>query len=322
MKNIFFFILLSFSFFGFSQSISVDTSLLPQQLIQDVLVGNCTQISNITSRGGEIGTDNITSYGSFSNGTGIFPFANGIILTTGDINNAPGPNSNRQSSGWDSFNTTDNGWIGDNDIAKFIGITTSETHNATVLEFDFIPLTNHMSFDYLLTSEEYTQDFPCKFSDGFAFILSGPGIPNSNLYDIDSDPNTPDVSIDVGGKNIALIPGTNIPVSVTNIHKNITVGSGCNAKNEIYYDTNFSNNNATNFNGQTVKLTAQSVVQKGATYHIKLIVAEHTDGDYDTAVFLSANSFNTGVNLGDDQIVCEGTSVTLNADLGGSRRNL
>jgi len=318
MKKVIYLLFIVFSFTGFAQSVTVNTSLTPAQLVQDVLVGSCTQISNVVSskNGQNTGTNNLISFGSFANGQGIFPFNNGVVLTTGAINTIPGPNSTRQSSGWTVSTLSDNGWTGDNDIAKLLGIAPTETHNATVLEFDFVPITDQLSFDYVMASEEYTQDFPCQFSDGFAFILSGPGIPTSNLYDVDGDPSTPDVSIDVGGVNIALIPGTNIPVSITNIHKNIATGLACNAKNEAYFDQVFSDNDATNFNGQTVKLTANATVQKGATYHIKLVIAEHTDGEYDSAVFLEANSFNTGINLGLDQDLCEGTSVTLNADLG------
>ncbi len=318
MKKVINLLFIVFSFSGFAQSVTVNTALTPAQLVQDILVGSCTQISNVvSSKNGKItGTNNLTSYGSFDNGQGVFPFHNGVVLTTGNVNSIPGPNNNRQSAGWSVSTLSDNGWTGDSDIAKLLGIAPTETHNATVLEFDFVPITNQLSFDYVMASEEYTQDFPCQFSDGFAFILSGPGIPTSNLYDVDSDPSTPDLPIDVGGMNIALIPGTNIPVSITNIHKNIATGLACNAKNEAYYDNVFSNNNATNFNGQTVKLTANATVQKGATYHIKLVIAEHTDGEYDSAVFLAANSFNTGINLGSDQDLCEGTSVALNADLG------
>jgi len=310
--KIYFSLFFYFFIYGcYAQYITVDTSLSPQQLVQNVLAGNCTQISNVTFSGGDIGNSHITSIGSFSNGNGIFPFNNGIILTTGDVNAAPGPNNNIQSAGWNNKN--DNGWIGDPDIAALLGTPTSNTHNATILEFNFVPIASHVSFDYLMASEEYTQDFPCLYSDGFAFIISGPGISATNNYDVDANPNTPDVPINLGGKDIALLPNTNIPVSVTNIHKLINGNKGCSAKNETYFDN--INTNATNFNGQTVKLTAQATVIPNKTYHIKLVIAEYIDGNYDTAVFLDANSFNTGINLGEDQNLCVGTDVTLNADL-------
>jgi hypothetical protein len=39
-------------------------------------------------------------------------------------------------------------WKGDLDLEEVLGI--SNTFNATVLEFDFIPLTNFISFTFLL----------------------------------------------------------------------------------------------------------------------------------------------------------------------------
>jgi hypothetical protein len=39
-------------------------------------------------------------------------------------------------------------WKGDLDLEEVLGI--SNTFNATVLEFDFIPLTNFISFNYIL----------------------------------------------------------------------------------------------------------------------------------------------------------------------------
>ena len=149
MKKVIYLLFIVFSFTGFAQSVTVNTSLTPAQLVQDVLVGSCTQISNVVSskNGQNTGTNNLISFGSFANGQGIFPFNNGVVLTTGAINTIPGPNSTRQSSGWTVSTLSDNGWTGDNDIAKLLGIAPTETHNATVLEFDFVPITDQLSFD-------------------------------------------------------------------------------------------------------------------------------------------------------------------------------
>jgi hypothetical protein len=48
-------------------------------------------------------------------------------------------------------------WKGDLDLEEVLGI--SNTFNATVLEFDFIPLTNFISFNYIF-SNEYQSYFP------------------------------------------------------------------------------------------------------------------------------------------------------------------
>jgi hypothetical protein len=55
-------------------------------------------------------------------------------------------------------------WKGDLDLEEVLGI--SNTFNATVLEFDFIPLTNFISFNYILLLMNI-KHFPCEYSDGF-----------------------------------------------------------------------------------------------------------------------------------------------------------
>ena len=74
-----------------------------------------------------------------------FPFKNGIILTTGGIDEGPGPNPGILTS---SPNLE---WPGDDDLTALIaeiGLT-QPTYNATSLEFDFIPYIDHISFDFL-----------------------------------------------------------------------------------------------------------------------------------------------------------------------------
>lgn len=40
------------------------------------------------------------------------------------------------------------------------------------LEFDFVPNSNQVKFNYLFASEEYTSGYPCgDFADSFALLL-------------------------------------------------------------------------------------------------------------------------------------------------------
>ena len=77
-----------------------------------------------------------------------FDMENGIVLTTGNLNDVPGPKRNGTQSG------DCNGWVGDTELFNYIqglGIDPGLTgyHNATILEFDFIPTTNHISFNFI-----------------------------------------------------------------------------------------------------------------------------------------------------------------------------
>ena len=318
MRNKYFGLVLVFLFsLGASaQQITVtDNNHTVQQLIQDVLVdGACAQTSNWTS---STGTPTNNGIGYYEKNGANFPFEKGIILSSGKATSAPGPNATLLSDGTAA-------WAGDTQLNALVatGNANDVTHNASVIEFDFVPPTNTIKFQYLLASEEYTGTFPCEFSDVFAFILSGPGINNTNAYNHDANPATPDINVDMGGKNIALIPGTNIPASITNIH-NVT---GCSAGNlgsvalPAFYDTTLSGNGATNFNGQTIPLTAEATVVPGQTYHIKLVIADFRDQAYDSAVFLEGGSFALGIDLNVTGLsivngaanACVGETVTIN----------
>lgn len=291
----FFILLLVFLNYSLSaQSITTSETLTPTQLIQDVLFNtNCAAISNVTVSGGNF-PGGEQSWGYFnSNGT-TFPFSEGIILSTGRIVNAQGPNSFIADDGGSM------GWTGDPDLNQALGITNSL--NATILEFDFVPLGSQISFDYIFSSEEYHGTATCQYSDGFAFLLKPVG---GTTYE-----------------NLAVIPGTTIPVKVTSVHPEIP--GGCIAQNEQYFESFNDVNHPTNFNGQTKILTAQANVIPGTTYHIKLVIADEGNYRYDSAIFLKGSSFSFGVDLGQDRKfstnnpVCPNENITLNATSSGA----
>jgi hypothetical protein len=67
----------------------------------------------------------------------------------------------------------------------------------------------------------------------------------------------------------------------------------------------------------------ESNVIPGRPYHIKLVIADQGNNLYDSAIFLGANSFNVGANLGPDQLIatnnpiCEGDTYDLDATIPG-----
>ncbi|GAB5565876.1 MAG: hypothetical protein Wins2KO_29390 [Winogradskyella sp.] len=271
-----------FSISSFAQQITTDDSLPLEQLIQNSLGQNCVEISNISSTvNGDV--NGISSYGFFEQSNSNFPFQNGIVLTTGNVNSAG------NTTNTNSLNEGDSNWGTDIDLENALGI--SNTLNATSIQFNFISVANQIQFNYLLASEEYEQNFPCFYSDGFAFLIR-----EANS----TDPFT----------NIALIPGTNIPVNTNTIHDQI-VGQ-CVASNEQYFEG--YNIGDTNYNGRTVVMTATAAITPNVAYEIKLVIADQTDNNYDSAVFIEGNSFNASVDLGPDITTC-GESVSLNGDI-------
>ncbi|SFA70491.1 gliding motility-associated C-terminal domain-containing protein [Flavobacterium swingsii] len=284
---------LFFSGSMFAQYIQVTDNVTAQDLVQNTLINSsCALVSNFSATGGSFTGQQ--SYGSFVAGTSGFPFAKGVVLSTSRAVSTEGPNDNLLSE-------NANDWFGDTDLEQALSI--SNTSNATILEFDFIPLASKISFDYLFASEEYHDTAPCRYSDGFGFLLKVVG--SSAPY-----------------QNLALVPNTNTPVKVTSVHPDIP--GACSAINETYFDSYNGINAPINFNGQTVVMTAKATVIPGTKYHIKLVIADETNPQYDSAIFLGGGTFQVGTDLGENKLIatknplCQGQIYVLDATESGT----
>jgi gliding motility-associated-like protein len=278
-----------------AQNITVDDSYTAQQLVENVLVNSsCASVSNYSATGDTFPVGQ-NSYGYFNNSGGSFPFTEGVLLSTQYAKKSIGPYI------FDNGNDNDGGWLGDADLNQILGISSV---TATVLEFDFTPLTNFLSFDYIFASTEYADTGSCRYTDGFAFLIKENTL--GSVYD-----------------NLAVIPGTRTPVSSTNIHPTILpsgIYSGCAAINENYFNGFNNNSSPINYAGQTVALNAQTPVIAGKSYHIKLVIANDKNEYYDSAVFLKAGSFSPKIDLGSDRLaadnpVCFGDNYTIDTQL-------
>ncbi|HEU4497094.1 MAG TPA: choice-of-anchor L domain-containing protein [Flavobacterium sp.] len=286
--HLLFLIACCFSSIAQAQYIQVNDSYTPQQLVENVLINsNCASVSNFSVSGGSFSSGE-QSYGYFNAGTSSFPFSSGVVLSTGRAVGAQGPNSSLLDDG-NGMN-----WPGDAGLEQALEINNSV--NATILEFDFIPLGNKISFSYILSSEEYHDNAPCRYSDGFAFLLSqaGSAAPPQNL---------------------AVVPNTAIPVKVTSVHPQIGGNGGCEAQNEQYFNAFNDFEHPTNFNGQTKPLLAQAEVTPGILYHIKLVIADEGNYRYDSAIFLEAGSFKVETDLGNDRLLAAGNPLCGNETL-------
>ena len=285
-----------------AQSISVNDSYTAQQLVENILVNSsCANVSNFEVKGDSFsGTRN--SYGYFNSGTSSFPFTQGVVLSTWSSKNSEGPYVSTRGGGNSS-------WLGDSDLEQAIGII--NTVNATILEFDFIALTDFISFNYIFASNEYQGDYPCNYSDGFAFLIK--------------EINTASYI------NLAVLPNSSTPVSSKNIHPLINPIpnsfepiKSCGPENETYFNGYNTASSPINYAGQTKVLTAQTNVQPGKTYHIKLVIADQRNESYDSAVFLEAGSFLPKIDLGSDRLlttnnpICFGESYTIDTKLPSS----
>jgi hypothetical protein len=263
--------------------LTVDSSQ-PINLVIQNLLGPNVQFSNVTFSGG---ADQI---GLFNSTTSNLPFPTGIVMGTGGISNAIGPNDSGSSSV-----TGGNFGATDADLNTLDGLI----HNdAAILEFDFVATGTSISFDYVFASEEYPEYSGAgscgDVSDVFGFFLSGPGIAGT---------------FSNASVNIALIPGTTQFVSINNLNAGcdgLALPGGANCNYCQYYINNgdgftapFNTDpNYIQYDGLTVVLTAvYENLECGQTYHIKLAIADVSDTAFDSAVFLKEGSFNVGGSL-------------------------
>ncbi|HPI86276.1 MAG TPA: choice-of-anchor L domain-containing protein, partial [Bacteroidales bacterium] len=134
-------------------------------MVQEILIGGGVETFNIVYTGNNI------SRGKFWGGPGNIGIEEGIILTSGAVTVAPGPN-NSGSAGSNS------GQGSDPDLVLLSG---TSINDRCLLEFDFIPQSTVVTFKYCFGSEEY-HEYVDQFNDAFGFFISGPGIsgPYSN----------------------------------------------------------------------------------------------------------------------------------------------
>jgi len=235
----------------------INNTFTPTQLVQDVLLGSGITASNITFTGGA------NSIGYFSNGASTnLSMNSGVILSCGDIFDAPGPNLAGNTS-------TNTGGGSDPDLAALI--PGYSVYDATYLEFDFIPQSDTVRFKYIFSSEEYPEWVNSNFNDVFGFFITGPN-PLGGNYNAD---------------NIALIPGTALPVTIDNVNNVIP------SYPQYYVDN--TGGVSIEYDGFTTVLTAWALVEPCQQYHIKIAVGDAGDHIYDSAVFLEENSFSSPV---------------------------
>ena len=145
----------------------------PAQLVQNILITGCLTASNVTFTGA-FSTTNVNNrqLGYFSKATSTFPISEGLIMSSGYVTEAEGPNNSTQAGA--NLNRT-----GDADLTTLAGYP---TYDAAVLQFDFVPAGDSVQFQYIFASEEYPEFTCTQYNDVFGFFLSGPYIsgPYSN----------------------------------------------------------------------------------------------------------------------------------------------
>lgn len=310
MKKICTLLLFTVSLVGFAQGITVYptsgyTATLPgskeysvNDLVNKVLMDSpCTAGLAITQKNGNMfGSAN--SIGYFENmdidnsnviNNMKLPYLKGVVLTSGNVASTPGPKGSTPLSEGSAT------WTGDADLNAAMasaGIPALNSINASFLEFDFKAIVPQLTFDFIFASEEYGAG-QCNFSDSFAFLIKDLNVPGDTYH------------------NIAVVPSTNIPISVGTI-RDAAFNSNCPSVNPTFFGdiNNTGYGPAINFNGQTISMTASTPLVDGHNYHMKIVIADSKNNTgYDSAIFLKAGS----LNIASVEAITQSNAVGVNA---------
>lgn len=211
-----------------------------------ITAGTSTYVGDTNQSG--FFTDGIAS------GIGI---ENGIILSTGNAYDAPGPNN------LDDMSVSTNSG-GDAALDALVSGTTNDTASLT---FDFVSTGGDLFFNFVFASEEYNEFVNSEFNDVFAFF--------------------------VDGVNIATAPdGQAVSINTVNCGNPFS-GAGPNCSS---YNNNDISDGGPFFDlaydGFTDVFTASILGLSAGSHTMKFAIADTGDSSLDSAVFIEGGTFS------------------------------
>ncbi|MEY4876750.1 MAG: hypothetical protein RL708_1899 [Bacteroidota bacterium] len=287
--------------------VSIDTSITIKKLVQHYLLGEGIKAGNITFSGNKL------AIARFDFKATPIDIKKGILLCTGSVFNAQGPNKYPYATTGFVDIKTQKKIKGDKDLNR---IAHNYSFDAAILEFDFVPTNNKISFRYCFGSEEYPEYVGSRYNDVFGFFITGGKLK---------------------GKNLATLPLSVMPITVNSINqkenkkafidndyftdvkpiketpitkKKKPTPTNKNKKKtdiiedekvDILFEVNKKKKaklnqailNNIEYDGITRGLVAWCYVTPYQKYHIKIAIADVGDNSYDSGVFLEEGSFGS-----------------------------
>lgn len=252
---------------GMAQGMFTVTRNTPEALVSGVIKGSGVRVRNVRYTG------SLDAIGEFDCKTQHPAFERGLILSTGLVTHASGPNENPKVS-------TALGGVGER---KMDAIAKTRTFDAAVLEFEFMADKDSVAMRFIFASDEYAENVGSTFNDPILVHVSGPGLGN--------------------GKNLATVPGNPnaaINISTINITENkrwyvdnnpFTLAGKPNPVRKSELDLNVLQ--AFQYDGMTKPIEVGIKVIPKEVYRMRIAIADAGDGNFDSALLVDQGSFRS-----------------------------
>lgn len=264
-------ILLAALTWSVNAQIELTQDLTPEALVEVVLEGDGMDAFNVTYSG------SLDQLAVLTGGSSAgLPFDEAVVISTGHAL-AAGCGSEFLQDGNSQVNDPQLLEVA-NSVPALIGQSfgVNSLYDLASLEFDFIAGADLFGFAFFFASKEYPTYINTQYNDVFAFFISGPGI---GAFDGDE-------------VNMAVIPDTAPPLP-------ITVSSVNNQTNPEWFAGALEESCIPGF---TVLIPAVQEVVAGATYHIRLAIADGSDSALDS--WVAIGEFNSGTLGCTDEGAC------------------
>jgi outer membrane protein OmpA-like peptidoglycan-associated protein len=252
-------LLFLFTYFTYTQAqesikvVMTNDTLKPADMVQHSFMGTGISVSNVLYRGDP------SALGIFADSLRLTGFQKGIIISSGRVELFAGKNS-RPNSGAN---------FGHNFFFDEDFITSSDMCDGAVLEFDFIPEYDSIAFRFVFGSDEYPEFVGKNFNDAFALLVK------------------PKFGAHTKPQNVGTLPnGSAVMINNVNHKRN----SEWYVANDYFQAPLY---NELEYDGLTKPIVAACKVIPNKPYHLKVIIADLEDCEYDSGVLLEALSFNS-----------------------------
>lgn len=257
-----------------------------KKTVRQELKGFEMRLKNVRYRGAR------RSIGYFNEADSILGMNQGIVLTTGRIQTIAGDNQ-------ETATTTANFNKGHRILKK---VTQEQLYDAAILQFDFYPNSDFVSFNFAWGSEDYPEFLESKYGDFLTFLLT---MPDGRVIDLARLANEDEIHAStINQEQQAMYYVNNCEATIP-----VVVPESDTFQQSIKgYDLVLAQRPNVDlarhqkavypiaFDGFTKVIKAQCAVQPHLRHRLQIAIADRGNRIYDSAVFIEMGSFHSHSN--------------------------